>query len=384
MVLNIDTREEIAQSLVNELKAQNSELTDFSEDSPEKDIVDAYGSYLEEFNAALLAAQLSGWPAYAGKTLTEDDREDLGLDDDIDLALVNKYQMDEHLDHLARLNSLQRDPGAEATGTVTFTTASDSTVVPKGTEVSTQPDSDGNYLSFVTTEEVSPSAGNTTVDAPVEAEEVGTEYNVGSSKISYLPSPPPGVEGVTNNSSTSGGEDEETTPELRERLLAPPTALGGTKQGIEDSLVREFDGVQEEEVIVEENPNADPPNGDVVVYGGPSDSEVQTQIDEAKPNGVRHDLVRPTKFTIDVTADVNGTDIDTARVENDLAEFVSGLGLDEDLSRSKVYAVIHDADDDILDVDNLTIDKNGSTVSGDIPVGPKEVTVPGTMSITVV
>jgi len=291
MVLKIDTKPEIAQELTNELKAQNSALTDFSEDSPEEDLVQAYADYLEEFNAALLAVQLSGWPAYAGKALTEDDRRDLNLPEDIDLSLVNKYQKDQHLDELARLNSIQRDPGAEATGAVTFTVASDVATVPKGTEGTTEPDAEGNSLGFVTTEEVSPSSGNTTVDAPIEAEEVGTEYNVGSGAITNMPSPPPGVEGVTNDSSTSGGEDEETTPGLRARLLEPPTALGGTKRGIEKSLVREFDGVQEEDVIVEENPNASPPNGDVVVLGGPSDSEVQIQIDEAKPNGVRHDLV---------------------------------------------------------------------------------------------
>jgi uncharacterized phage protein gp47/JayE len=383
LTLNPDTKEEIATSLVNELKAQNSNLTDFSEDSPEKDIVDAYAAYIEEFNAALLAAQLSGWPEYAGKTLTEDDREDLGLDDDVDLSLVNKYQKDSHLDHLARINSIQRDPGNEATGTVTFTVANAGIVVPKGTEVATQPDSDGNYLSFYTTADASPSSG-TTVSVGVEAEAVGTEYNVGSDSLTYMPSPPAGVNDVTNNSATSGGEDEETTVELRERLLQPPTALGGTKQGIVDSLVRAFDGVTEDDVVVEENTNASPPNGDVVVFGGPTDSEVQSEIDEAKPNGVAHSLVRPTKLTIDVTADLNGTDIDVSRTENDVKEFISNLGLGEDLSRSRLYAVIHNADEDIQDVDNLSVTKNGNSVTDDVSVGAKEVTEVGTVSLTVV
>jgi uncharacterized phage protein gp47/JayE len=383
VTLNPDTKEEIATSLVNELKAQNSELTDFSEDSPEKDIVDAYAAYVEEFNAALLAAQLSGWPRYAGKTLTEDDREDLGLDDDVDLSLVNKYQKESHLDELARINSIQRDPGNEATGTVTFTVANAGVVVPKGTEVATQPDSDGNYLSFYTTADASPSSG-TIVSVGVEAEDVGAEYNVGSDSLTYMPSPPPGVESVTNNSATSGGEDEETTEELRERVLQPPTALGGTKQGIVDSLVRAFDGVTEADVVVQENPGASPPNGDVVVYGGPSDADVQNKIDEAKPNGVAHSLVRPTKLTIDVTADLNGTDIDVTRAENDVKEFLADLGLGEDLSRSKLYAVIHNSDEDIRDVDNLTVDKNGTTVSGDVSVGAQEVTETGAVNLTVV
>lgn len=383
MTLNPDTSEEIATSLVNELKAQNSELTDFSEDSPEKDIVDAYGAYIEKFNAALLAAQLSGWPRYAGKTLTEDDREDLGLDDDVDLSLVNEYQKESHLDQLARINSIQRDPGNEATGTVTFTVANAGVVVPKETEVATQPDSEANYLSFYTTEDASPSSG-TTVSVGVEAGEVGTEYNVGSDSITYMPSPPAGVSDVTNNSATSGGEGEETTGELRERVLQPPTALGGTKQGIVDSLVRAFDGVTEPDVVVEENTNASPPNGDVVVYGGPSDSDIQSKIDEAKPNGVAHSLVRPTKLTIDVTADLNGTDIDVTRTENDIKEFLENLGLGENLSRSRLYAVIHNADEDIQDVDNLSVTKNGNSVSDDVPVGPKEVTEVGTVNLTVV
>jgi hypothetical protein len=104
---------------------------------------------LAELRSEALSVQLSARIDYAGKTITEEDLENLDLDPDkVDLDLLNSFQSDADLDELAKRNGVFRDPGSFATGTVTFQTTSDSVTIPKGTVVGTQPDADGDYLAF--------------------------------------------------------------------------------------------------------------------------------------------------------------------------------------------------------------------------------------------
>jgi hypothetical protein len=364
-----------------------SPITNFSVNSPERALVGGVSDELRERQHELLSVQLSARLEFSGKTLTEQDLEDLGLDPArVDLDLLNSFQQDGDLDALAARNGISRDPGSFATGDVTFSITSDAAVIPEGTRVTTPPDGSGDVIAFETTAEVAASAGDTQLVAPVEAVERGTQGNVGSGTLTRLPSPPPLVGGdpaVTNNSATTGGEDEETNAELRERTrnALVGTAGGGTTEGVESGLVEAFDGLDLEDVLIDESVAS---GFEVVVDGGPSDSDLKTEIDRLQPVAIEGSLVRPTDVSIDVTVDLSGSDIDTARVEEEIREYVSGRGLGGDIVRDILIATIVNADDGISGIASLSTSANGTSFSGDKIIGPRESPEAGTITVNVV
>jgi len=388
MTLQPDPQDTIFDRIKNAIAAA-SDITNFSPNSPEKAITDdGFSAEMRERQHEALYIQLSARVDYAGKELTEDDLEDLGLDPtQIDLDLLNSYVSDDDLDEFAKRNGVFRDPGSYATGTVTFTVANDTVTIPKGTGVGTEPDADGDFLEFETTEEVTPADGATTVDADVQAVERGAAYNAGSGKLTYLPSPPPGIQGdppVTNANATSGGENEETNAELRSRTKSALTenSGGGTLNGVEGGMIAEFDGLDPGDVVVDEFPNADPVYFDVVVDGGPSDADAKAAIDDLRPVAVDGNLVRPSAITIDVSADITGTDIDTAKVEGDVTDYLAALGLGEDVIRDQLIATIITADEDVDGIDSLTVSDSGGAIADDRAIASREKAEPGTISVT--
>jgi len=364
-----------------------SPITNFSVNSPERALVGGVSDELRERQHELLSVQLSARLEYSGKTLTQKDLEDLGLDTErVDLDLLNSFQEDSDLDALAARNGISRDPGSFATGDVTFQITSDAAVIPAGTRVTTPPDGSGDIIAFETTTEVAASPGDTQLTAPVEAVERGTQGNVGSGTLTRLPSPPPLVGGdpaVVNNSATTGGEDEETNAELRERTRngLVGTAGGGTTEGVESGLVEAFDGLDLEDVLIDESVAS---GFEVVVDGGPADADLKTEIDRLQPVSIEGTLVRPTDVAIGVTVDVSGSDIDTGRVEEEIREYISGRGLGGDIIRDILIATIINADDDISGIASLNTSANGTSFSGDQSIGPRESPEAGTITVNVV
>jgi len=366
--------------------ASLSDITNFATNSPERAIVAAFSDEYRERQHELLSVQLSSRIRYAAKTITKEDLDDLGLDADrVDLDKLNGFQEDSDLDALAARNGISRDPGSFATGQVTFQITSDSAVIPADTRVTTPPDGSGDVIAFETTEEVAASAGDTELTAPVEAVERGTQGNVGSGSLTRLPSPPPLVGGdppVTNNSATTGGEDEETNAELRERTrnALVGTAGGGTTEGVESGLVEAFDGLDLEDVLVDESVSS---GFDVVVDGGPSDSDLNDEIDRLQPVAIEGTLVRPTDVTIDVTVDVSGSSINTSRVDEEIREYISGRGLGGDIIRDVLVATVINADDGITGISSLSTSANGTSFSDDKSIGPRESPEPGSITVNV-
>lgn len=371
--------------------AAASPITNFSENSPERAISDdGFAAEMRERQHELLHVQLSARVDYAGKTITEADLEDLDIDPaTVDLELLNSYQEDSDLDEFAKRNGVTRDPGNFATGTVTFQVSTDSTTIPEGTLVTTQPDADGETIDFETTEDVSPADGADTVDAPIQSVDRGAEFNVGSGALTHLPDPPPQVVGnppVTNAEATTGGEDEETNAELRQRTKTAlvGTSGGGTTGGVETGLVEAFDGLDLENVVIDENPTGDPQDFDVVVDGGPSDAELEAKIDELQPVAIEGHLVRPTDISIDVDATVTGTDVDTGTVEEDVRDYVTSLGLGDDVVRDQIVAAVVTADDAIVGIDSLSTAADGNNFTDDYAIGTRENAEAGAITVTVV
>ena len=367
--------------------ASLSDITNFATNSPERAIVAAFSDEYRERQHELLSVQLSARIRYAAKTITVQDLEDLGLDPErVDLDKLNSYQEDSDLDALAARNGITRDPGSFSTGEVTFELTSDSAVIPEGTRVTTPPDGSGDQIAFETTVEVAASAGDSTLTAPVQAVERGTQGNVGSGSLTRLPSPPPLVGGdppVNNTNATTGGEDEETNAELRERTqnALVGTAGGGTTEGVESGLVEAFDGLDLEDVLIDESVAS---GFEVVVDGGPSDADLNDEIDRLQPVAVEGTLVRPTDITIDVTIDVAGSGIDTARIDEEIRQYISGLGLGGDVIRDQLIATTINADDGVVGIDSLSTSANGTSFSDDKTIGPRDSPEPGTVTVNVV
>jgi hypothetical protein len=366
-----------------------SPISNFSVNSPERALVAAVSDEFRDRQHELLSVQLSSRVRFAGKTLDEQDLTELGLDTSvIDLELLNSFQENSDLDALAARNGLSRDPGSFAEGEVVFQLTSDAAVIPVGTLVTTQPDGDGDVISFETTTEAAAQSGDTQLTVPVEAVSRGQAGNVGNGALTRLPAPPPLVGGdpaVNNPQATTGGEDPESNAELRERTRRAliGTGGGGTTEGVETGLVEAFDGLDLEDVLVDESASVQP-GFDVVVSGGPSDADLEAEIGALQPVAINGRLIRPTGVTIDVTADVTGTDINTQLVEDAVVAFLGSLGLGADVIRDQIIATIITADESIVGIDSLTLEANGATFSGDRAIGARENPVPGTVTVTVI
>jgi hypothetical protein len=369
--------------------ASLSPISNFSVNSPERALIASVSDEFRDRQHELLSVQLSSRVRFAGKQLDDQDLRELSLDPSvIDLELLNSFQEDSDLDAVAARNGISRDPGSFASGKVVFQLTSDAAVIPAGTLVTTQPDGSGNVITFETTEEIAASSGDAQLTVPVEAVDRGQDGNVGSDALTRLPSPPPLVGGdpaVSNPSSTSGGENEETNAELRERTRSAllSSGGGGTTEGVESGLIEAFAGLDAGDVVIDESASAQP-GFDVVVDGGPTDTALRDEIDRLQPVAIEGTLVRPTDVTIDLTASVTGTDIDTAGVEDTIVRLLSGLGLGDDVIRDQVIATIITADDGIVGINSLSTTQNGTSFSGDLSIGAQESAEPGAVSVTVV
>lgn len=353
------TSSEIYDSLKSNLQGRIASLTNFATTSFNYVFVDAFSKEQHEQEVAATATQLSGWVDYVGKELDQSDLNDLGIDGATP-AELNEYQESSHLDEYGKAFGVTRDSGTKATGTLEITFTADVTVE-EGTEFGTQPDNDGTFLAFVTDEDVAPPTSGSfpkTNTVGVTAEEVGDEYNVNSGTITYLPSPPIGVSSVTNTTATTGGVDEQSDEDLREDIkeAVVSSAQGGTVNGVQTYIE---DNTGASSAIIQEKFTGDAehgsyPHADVVVNGG-GDTEVEDAIDFSHPSGVEHILVRPDQITLDVTADLVGTDIDTSAVDSAISDFFADLDIDDDVYRDQLIQVIMNTDSDIDNIDALEI-----------------------------
>lgn len=393
---DVDT---IYESVRDRLKGRINTLTNFTESSFNYVWTRAYANRFRDAELVQLAVQLSGWVDYAGGPVTQNDLDQLDIEN-VEPEEVNQFMRDQDLDELAKLVGAKRDPGTKASGTVTFTTQSQFTEIPDGTSVGTSPDATGDFFEFVVdtdddTDGVETPSGETETTAPVTAIEVGVDYNTGSSTVTYLPDPPTGVQSVTNTSAIDGGQDRERNDEFRERIKNAifDKSGGGTAAGVRGFVRSEVDDVTS--VAVKEYPggNASLPSdtnspggpggssstspfSDVIVEGGET-TLVEAAINDARPVAIQHNLVRPIFITVGVTADVEGSNIDTAQVEEALNVFLARLDLSEPVYRDKIIQQILNTQTGIDNIENLEIRVENESIlydsdnsSGDAPNHP--------------
>lgn len=164
------------------------------------------------------------------------------------------YLTSSEIDALASNWGLTRKTATAATGNITFgantlpttTITIGATDGSGGVAVSTQTDTSGAVVSFVTTETVyltpTTSYNSTTgyyeVTAAIQASITGIGGNVGINTITNLPTSISGISVIYNKTSVTNGTDEETDAELLARVKAAITSIDlGTKGGYKTLLL---------------------------------------------------------------------------------------------------------------------------------------------------
>lgn len=269
------------------------------------------------------------------------------------------------LDFLAALVGYKRIEARKATGTVTFsrsTPASSDITIPAGTRVATSDES----VIFKTTEAVVLKAGDTSVDAPIEAVEPGSAGNVATNTITKIIDPISGIESVTNPEPTSGGRDAETDEEFRYRIKATIQSLGRATLDAIVARVKSVEGVKS--VKIEENDTMNdytsegglPPKSFRVFVWGGDDQAIAQAIFDAKPAGIQpygsvaataYDIdgnphtvyfERPTEVPIyiDVQVTTDGTEVMEQEIKDAIKAYFDTLELGDDVIYNKVVAAV--------------------------------------------
>lgn len=292
-----------------------------------------------------------------------------------------------------------REDAVRATGVVTFSRSSNASqdfVIPSGTIVETLAE---DPVQFETTETATLSSGTSSVDANVVALEGGSDGNVGANAIQAMPSPPTGIDTVTNSDPTGDpsvndtngdplrpGEDRETDAELRDRVLATDATTEGPNPDSVELAVENTTGVVGAHVNVNATGGTvngiNPYSAEVVVYGGDTQNVVDTLFEtmsvttllrlQGGVNGTQNTanvyvslidqdvtvpITRPTELTFDLNIDVvhTGTYEGTNAVKDTIVEYVGGT----DTGGTTVDGLIFGEDVMVNEIENRVEDLTG-------------------------
>ena len=154
----------------------------------------------------------------------------------------------EWLDLKAREVGIERKPAVKAQVYLTFSVEEaplENIVIPASTICKSEKDEDGNEYRFYTIEEAVLEAGETEIIVLAEAEETGSEYNVGVNTITRIVTPISGIASVTNIDWSDNtvdppviipylkmeGTDAESDEQLRQRAVGTweTIGIGGTR-----------------------------------------------------------------------------------------------------------------------------------------------------------
>lgn len=286
----------------------------------------------------------------------------------------------------------ERKSGVKATTSVVFSRTGTTGVVPipAGTEVQT-----ASGLKFFTTVVGSIPDGNTSsASIEVEAEEVGTTYNVLAGTITILGDDIDGVETVTNGNAATGGVNEESDFAYKRRFQSYIEGLGKSNISglIEGAL--SVEGVTSASVV-----ELFPPVGNVNVRlyidDGSSDgvsaakvTEVQSIIDgdgtETNPGyraaGVNVNVLQPGIVTQDITMTVTvsaGVDTDQLQTDINLAitTYVNSLGVGANIIFNELVAAV-------MEVFGV-VDVSFSNPTANVAISASQVGRVGTVSIAI-
>ena len=305
------------------------------------------------------------------------------LEATLDRAFVDTAQ-GQDLDRIAALLGVRRKQGSRAIGVLRFyrdTPTDRDYLIPKGTRARTPLLADKTYLSFETTQDAVLQAGQTYVDIPAQAVDVGSAYNVASEKILIIETPVQGASKVTNPEAFTGGTDPESDEEYRSRI---PMYLDALKRATADALksaVLSVEGVQD--VIVQDG--STPGTVEITVVETSFDmGEVEAIVEQYKGAGIQATVQTATTTAVDASFDlyvVAGYDSDSVKTaaEQAVTDYLNDLGLGQTAQIAEVIVAVMKVEG----VDNVkNVKLNGA--ADDVVVNATEKIVAGTVTAAVV
>jgi hypothetical protein len=350
MTVEVKTQSQFYDIYKNEVLAQASELTDFSDGSLH-DIIAGAISMLGNELAELIITNFS-------KTFLS-----LAEGEDLDTLIV---------DHFGE--SFKRPLAIKATGTVTFSRPNANlgiVVIPKDTVVKTAKDSSGQEVRFVTTAQVVMTGLSATV--AVEAVIAGVEGNADIGKIKVIESTlSDSTITVTNTAGMAGGKETFTDAEYRDFAKVKLLSLSGATESAVIGAVLAVSGVAfckivtEEKAVIEYDIANLAPKAGAVYFRIPqskiyiSDSSgnssqalidsVRTAIAPVKAAGVRFDVLGAVAISISWSASLtlnpsgpfySELSVDLIKITDTMKEYIDTvLGLGQGFNRTSADAYI--------------------------------------------
>ncbi len=254
------------------------------------------------------------------------------------------------LDGVVALLGVTRNPAQPATGTVRFSRrqAGPRLVVETGTVVEDQA-----QRRYQTTQPAVIDEGALTGDATVSAVETGLGGNNDAGTLTVMPTPPTGVDEVTNPGRVTGGLAAEADAELRERARHALERAGNATLGALEFAVRDVDGI-EDVAVIDHTVDLAVPLGEVRVRyaaGGDDERRAKIQGDVAKvvertrAAGVLvvADPVQEVSLSgavLVVTADEAAGPAAAQEYGRVLAETIDGTGIGRPLSLRRLVALV--------------------------------------------
>jgi len=291
----------------------------------------------------------------------------------VDIATVLRssqlqYAQGNALDLLVALIGVARKDALASTGEVMFSRSTNADVdytVPAGTTVQTD---SNDPVRFSTTKSVTMVSGTQSITAEIEADEPGTNGDVGSNTLTVMTDPPAGIESVTNNSPTFGGEDEEGDEALRARARSELSdGMRGTARAVQNQLLK-VEGVTSVSLFINDDDTDDaagrpPQHTEYVVEGGGDQAVGQTIFDtKAAGDGTLGGYVGS---LVEVTADVgNGQ---THPVAFSRSQTVK-IYVDLDIETTKTFEGVDEVKNAIVQYIGGVI-TSGDEEDGDLRVG---------------
>jgi len=279
------------------------------------------------------------------------------------------------LDYLAKLIGISRRPANPARSSEPQVFEGDEGVeIPEGFLVETI---DG--VQFFTVEDVTIDSTNS-AEVNIEAVEAGEEGNVGAGEITEITNPISGLSSTNNPAPIVGGRDIESDFELRNRFQDSVQGGGASTADAIRASILKLDAVRD--ALVVENDTTSTVDGippkafESIVYQGEATEIVETIFDTKAAGieaygdnsytvldsmGYEHTIkfTRPTDMQIYVDCTITTDDDEfpsggIEAVEDNIIEYIGGelsngeivlgLGLGENVIRTRIIAKVHDID----------------------------------------
>lgn len=270
-------------------------------------------------------------------------------------------------------------------GNVTFkakTPSSTAIAIPVGILVASSSAPDAAYR---TTEAATLPANGTSVVVSVESTTTGKDTAIAAGLIDLLITPIAGISEVTNTSKISGGADDEPDELYKTRVIEGYLKISnGANLNYYEQLAKSVDDVWYAKAIYSGSPI-----NSICIYvenftrsiSDMAISAVRSIVTTARELGISVTVARPEKTVVNsnVTVKVDSLANEAQyvfKLTNIISDYISGLGIGENVSLAKLGAHILAVDG----VSDLTI----SSPSANITIADGQIASVGTTNITVI